>query len=971
MRQPLLLISLWLAASIFEDVLAQNQVPVEFQQDPVLVQAGTDIVFTVLTSPQVFSVTWEYQGGIVLGSWNGGTSQVNPVPQFQGRVTITATQLRIGNAQLGDAGSFTVEVVPLGTGQANSKSAQLRVFDAVSGVSVSVPSAAVEGRSVNLTCTWTAGTEITVQWGKDGSAVTADSRITISGGALVINPARRSDAGEYTCTASNPVSAQSASQRLSIFYGPDTPVLTLETPKDCVGEGDVMVGQTVRLTCVSDSLPPALFTWQRDGQSVTPSQPDSGVLSLQALTTNESGRYVCIARNAISEGTSEQGRDLAVVDICFNGGEVAGIVIGSLLALLIIILLIVLIIVLVRRKRVQQRQRDTVLVPKTYPEPRIQPPEPQANGVREANQRPNPPLFYTRLTDRLNTALRGSRDNPQTPRPNGLRNSDMHQHNGHSHTNGLAHNAIQNTNLYPHNGIDNQAFTHTDAQNGNTLTNTQQQNSNILIQPGTVQGGVPPPAVQVSLNTLPQTSQPNGNAQMPTIHVNLNSYPTNTQQTQQDRSLPLTSAASNDASLFQHGPTQAAAGIQSGQSYPGDSRTNGHINTGYTHFNANTQTYRQSPESHHRSDDRDSGRHEDTPRSSRQQMPWDQLRGTPAYPNGSSDSTEYTSHPPIRETRTNSRPQPRSQTASRSRTPPRREESSPDRRIWNRLADLRRTRTSSVAQLSASRHTQRSSGTQTESAQADIRGPPVSQNGPRQEATRSNNPQALPLMNQQASVGRSAVSQRPATQQGPTAPRGVDTRALADPNHLQQAHMAQQHRAAPIQTLPQGLHTQTQPAVRGANEPRQGGTAPVARPSAQPNPSNLTQAALKAHTEKAQVFKSRKQQTQAALLHSGQQTRAPTIGGQRAPVPPPAIPLAHFQSLPKDRSPHKSPTRGPQPPRPPVNVPTAQRPKHRPANHRRRPANGQRHAHVQGQGHGHPAHFTHTGQQQAHRGRPR
>ncbi|XP_029959556.1 V-set and immunoglobulin domain-containing protein 10-like isoform X2 [Salarias fasciatus] len=391
MRQPLLLISLLLA-----DALAQNQVPVEFQQDPVLVQTGTDILFTVLTAPQVFRITWQYQDGIVLGSWSSGAAQINPVPQFLGRVSITATQLRIGNAQLGDAGSFTVEVVPLGTGQSNSRSAQLRVFDAVSGVSVSVPSTAVEGRTVNLTCTWTAGTEITVQWGKDGSAVAADSRITLSGGSLVINPSRRSDAGEYTCTASNPVSAQSASQRLTVFYGPDTPVLTLETPKDCVGEGDVMVGQTARLTCVSDSLPPALFSWQRDGQPVTPSQPDSGVLTLQTISTNESGRYVCIARNAISEGTSEQGRDLAVVGVCFNGGEVAGIVIGSLLALLILILLIAVIIVLVRRRRVQQRQRDTVLVPKTNPDPQIRPPEPQPNGVRELDQGPDPPpLLHT------------------------------------------------------------------------------------------------------------------------------------------------------------------------------------------------------------------------------------------------------------------------------------------------------------------------------------------------------------------------------------------------------------------------------------------------------------------------------------------------------------------------------------------------------------------------------------------------
>lgn len=111
-------------------VLAQNQVQIQFQTDPVLVQTGTEIVFTVLTVSEVLSMTWQYQGGVTLGLWAGGTSVVNPVPQFQGRVTISATQLRIGGAQLRDAGNYTVEVTPSATTglTTNSRSIQLRVF---------------------------------------------------------------------------------------------------------------------------------------------------------------------------------------------------------------------------------------------------------------------------------------------------------------------------------------------------------------------------------------------------------------------------------------------------------------------------------------------------------------------------------------------------------------------------------------------------------------------------------------------------------------------------------------------------------------------------------------------------------------------------------------------------------------------------------------------------------------------------
>ncbi|XP_026172636.1 uncharacterized protein LOC113136229 isoform X2 [Mastacembelus armatus] len=983
-------------------VQAQNPVPIQFQANPVLLQTGTEIVFTVLTVPQILFMEWRYKGDILV-IWTGGAPTFNPVPQFQGRVTITATQLKIGSAQLRDAGNYTLTVIPLATtGLAeNSGSVQLRVFDAVAGVNLVVPSVAVEDGNVSLSCTWTAGTELTVQWSKDGTAITANPRITISRGSLIISPALRGDTGKYTCTVSNPVSAQTATQTLTIYYGPDTPVLTKESSKQCVGGGDVLVGQAVRLTCTSASLPPALFSWQYKGQPVTPSQSDSGMFTLQTFTTNQSGQYACIARNSVTGRTSQQTTALAIVDICLSVGEVVGIVIGSLLLLLIIVLLIIFIIYLIRRRRAQGE--DTVVSRKTNLNTRPIPPDPQPNGARELGQGPQPPLYHTSThmhqPDLLHTALRERHNNPQTLPLNSLHNSDTHQQISRTHTNGLLQNAIQNTNSYPHNGIDNPAFMHSNAQNTNTLPNTQQQNPNILIQAGTAQGTAQPPAVHVSLNTLPPTAEQNSNAQMPTINVNLNSYSTHGQQIQQDSSLPLTNTANNapqtQQNLMQGEQSNPRGG--SGQSYPNGPRMNGHtshqaqpglIPTGYTHYNshntfqqnANTQTYQQDTEPRNRSD-RNSGRRNATPSSTRQQIPWDLLRGTPAYPRGTlqresfspdlySDSTDYTVHPPIREARTLNRSQPQ-QTTSQSRTPTRQDVPSVDRQTRSRLDD----RPLRIPQLEPANHTHSSPRTHRESAQQDIRDLPGSQTALRHEATHSSNPQALPLMSQQAPVGRSVVSREPTTQLGMSAPWGTDTRALADPNHLPQVNMAQQHRGVPIRTSAQGLGRETLPVI---HQYRQGGTAPVSYPSAQVNPSNLTQTALKAHTEKTQTFQNRRQQTQAALLHPGAQPIAPAAEARHPPTPPPVIPLTQFQTIPKEHKQHKSPIRGPQPPRPPVNIPVAQRhPRHtlNVKHHHQRPGNGHMHVsahrHAHAPTHGHPAHFTHQQQQQAHRGRPR
>nr|XP_020445770.1 RNA-binding protein 33-like [Monopterus albus] len=433
---------------------------------------------------------------------------------------------------------------------------------------------------------------------------------------------------------------------------------------------------------------------------------------------------------------------------------------------------------------------------------------------------------------------------------------------------------------------------------------------------------------------------------MPTIHVNVNSYPTDGQWIQQDRSLPHTNSANSNAPRSH--TEQVYPRRQSGQFYPSDPRLNGYIDTdlqaqpdliptGYTHYNsnntsqrnANTQTYQQDMDHRSRSDRR-SESHSATPSSSLHQMPWDRLRGTPAYhsstlqreqfsPEYTSDNTDYTTHPPIPESRSvnRSRPQPWNQTASRSRNPTRQNAPPVDRRKRTRSADPHSPNTRHLTQLEATPPTHRGPRTQSESAQQDIRGLPGSQTAPRQEA-----------------------------------------------------HVLQQQREAPIRKPPEDLGTQI---IHGVRQPRQGDTVPY--PSAQPDPRNLTQAALKAHTDRTQIFHNRKQQTQAALLHPGTQHQAPAAGAEHPPTPPPVIPLTQFKTIPKDRTQHKSPTRGPQPSRPPVNMPVAHghqqhRPNvhHHPAahHHHHRPGNGHMHAptnrHAHAPTHRHPADFSHPQQ---------
>lgn len=942
MRHPLLRTILsWAVLLCAPSAEAQSPVEVSFQTDPVQVQTGTDILFTVITVPNVFSVTWQYQGGVTLGAWGSNGPSVRPVPQFEGRVTITATTLRIGSAQLGDAGQYTVEVVPLdsGLGQ-NSKSATLNVFDAVTGVALYVPAVAVETKNISLTCTYQTGTEVTFLWTKDGSTLAASARITITGGSLVINPGERADAGDYTCTVNNPVSARSATQSLTVYYGPDTPVLTKDTAKDCVGEGDVWAGKTITLTCTSTSLPLAQFSWQFDGQAI--SSPDTGVLSLQTSSTDQSGRYTCTARNSVTALTSEQGTDLVVTDVCLDVGEVVGVVIGSFILL---ILLIIFIILIARCVLVRRRRREASTVQKNDANPRPIPQNPQPNVGRDLAQGPQPPPLYhgsgqPRRSGRLYTApLPGPNDDRQIQARSDRNNSSTSRHNGIPLANGQLHNAIQNTNNPTlHNGFDNPAFTQNEVQ---TAPPQQMQNPNIVIQTG---------SAQVSLNTLQRAAQQNNNGQIPTIHVNLNSYSGDQQQQQnptESSAPPVASTTVNEATQTPQSTRRAASTLRTPmldrhrailQADPGQ------IPTGYTHYNRNNVVERNASAEfemyNQQSEPRDRSESSSSQPAPRRHLPWDTLRGTPSYPSntqrgGNSDSTDYTTHPPI--------PQARSRSRERHEAPRERENRRP----------------SGEAQS----HSQRSM------PRDDMRGRRESR-APGQEVRRDNSPPALPLMSQASPGGR------------PPAQQQRDVRALADPNHLQQSQGSQQLRQAPQWneiTIPQAAQVpnpmpqadwvtnqipqasqQTnqvpQNQVNQQNRQPQAVRQPASRPQSQ-----LTQEALQAHTVKAQTFQNRRQQTQAALLHPGTQTQ------NRAPTPPPVIPLQQFQAMPKERT-------RPRDPRPPVNMPVAQRPHH--THHRQHAAMPPNHHHHHHHHTGH-AQGTHrqphaqTWQQQAHRGRPR
>uniref|UniRef100_A0A8D0BN43 Uncharacterized protein n=1 Tax=Salvator merianae TaxID=96440 RepID=A0A8D0BN43_SALMN len=224
--------------------------------------------------------------------------------------------LKISAVTTSNSGVYTVEIFPLG-GVVQKDNITVRVYEEVGNVSVVPLSAeATEGdNAVALNCMPVRGS---VSWTKDGEVVGANPRYRQAGGSLQILKPRRTDAGIYCCTISNPFSNGTGTANLTVYYGPDTPTITISSSNEHnAAENFVLVNSTVTLTCLAPSEPPARIYWNvADTQDLfVPSLP---VLQLPRVQLNQGGPYSCLAINQHTQRRVRNTRDLTVAQRPFG-----------------------------------------------------------------------------------------------------------------------------------------------------------------------------------------------------------------------------------------------------------------------------------------------------------------------------------------------------------------------------------------------------------------------------------------------------------------------------------------------------------------------------------------------------------------------------------------------------------------------------------------------------------------------------
>ncbi|XP_077312377.1 cell adhesion molecule CEACAM1-like [Lithobates pipiens] len=264
----------------------------------------------------------EYQ---ILRYIKSNKAQIILGPLFKRRMTAFSNgSLQISNLNITDEGHYTVRI------QTNNQSdilVYLKIFDMVIKPTITAfTSFPKENDTVTLTCTSTNAERIVWSRIPFGATLSPNNK-TISFPRI-----NRINSGDYQCEAENPISKRTSDPyTLTVAYGPENVKVI----------GQSLKNSAILLTCSADSVPRPSYQWF-NGNNI--SAQENTFLIDGAKLENKS-MYTCVVSNPVTWHTATASLYMEAdnaATLCqtsgsgLGGGEIAGIVIGTVFGIFIL-----------------------------------------------------------------------------------------------------------------------------------------------------------------------------------------------------------------------------------------------------------------------------------------------------------------------------------------------------------------------------------------------------------------------------------------------------------------------------------------------------------------------------------------------------------------------------------------------------------------------------------------------------------
>ncbi|ROL42774.1 B-cell receptor CD22 [Anabarilius grahami] len=183
----------------------------------------------------------------------------------------------------------------------------------VADLQVESPERVTEGDSVRLTCksSCTLTDRATFIWYRNSQPLTERRD---RNNELLLQSVRREDAGRYSC-AVHGHNHISPAVELSVMYPPSNISVSISP------SGEIVSGDSVTLSCSSDSNPPAEISWFKGGTFVRAGR----IYSISKISSDDSGEYKCKSINEHGEKYS----DAVTLNVMYPPRNVSVLITGS------------------------------------------------------------------------------------------------------------------------------------------------------------------------------------------------------------------------------------------------------------------------------------------------------------------------------------------------------------------------------------------------------------------------------------------------------------------------------------------------------------------------------------------------------------------------------------------------------------------------------------------------------------------